>query len=165
MSMKNTTALLLFVFTLLSLGSYGQISDHAIGVRLDGGDGIGPEVSYQRALGGNNRLEFDLGFNDSRVGDAFKLTGLYQWVWNLQGGFNWFAGAGGGVGFFERNDDFFGDDDDRLILSGDGVVGIEYSFIGDGVPLMLALDLNPEINFTGGDGFDMDFGFSVRYQF
>jgi hypothetical protein len=23
---------------------------------------------------------------------------LYQWVWNIDGGFNWYAGVGGGLG-------------------------------------------------------------------
>jgi hypothetical protein len=29
--------------------------------------------------------------------NALKLTALYQWVWNIDGGFNWY-GVGGGVG-------------------------------------------------------------------
>jgi hypothetical protein len=32
--------------------------------------------------------------------NAIKLTGLYQWVWNIDGGFNWYAGVGGGVGSY-----------------------------------------------------------------
>jgi hypothetical protein len=28
---------------------------------------------------------------------------LYQWVWNIDGGFNWYAGVGGGVGNYSHN--------------------------------------------------------------
>ncbi len=34
---------------------------------------------------------------------AFKLTGLYQWVFPLDGDFNWYVGAGGGIGSFSGN--------------------------------------------------------------
>ena len=52
----------------------------------------------KRGIGSNNRLEFDLGWRNSKDVDAFKLVGLYQWVWNIDGGFNWYAGAGAGIG-------------------------------------------------------------------
>lgn len=65
-----------------------NFSDHAIGLRLGGGNGIGTEVSYQRALSVANRLEMDLGIESRYNSSAFKLTGIYQWVWELQGNFN-----------------------------------------------------------------------------
>jgi hypothetical protein len=44
-------------------------------------------------------LEKQSNFNNNAYDDnAIKLTGLYQWVWNIDGGFNWYAGVGGGVG-------------------------------------------------------------------
>ena len=100
--MKN-----LFITTLAILGfatfSYAQnISPNAIGLRLGDSDGFGAEVSYQRALGDNNRLEADLGWRTGNNYDGFKLAGLYQWVWNIDGGFNWYAGVGGGCSPFER---------------------------------------------------------------
>ena len=49
-------------------------------------------------LNGANRLEFDLGFRDNNNYDIWQLTGLYQWVWNVDGGFNWYAGFGAGIG-------------------------------------------------------------------
>lgn len=59
------------------------------------------EVSYQRAVSDNNRLEFDLGWRDSNNVDAFKLVGLYQWVMPIEGLFNWYVGAGAGIGSFD----------------------------------------------------------------
>ncbi|WP_340170505.1 hypothetical protein [Lacinutrix sp.] len=45
-----------------------------------------------------NRLEFDFGFRSNNNVDAIKLTGLYQWVWDIDEDFNWYAGLGGGFG-------------------------------------------------------------------
>ena len=75
-----------------------EISKNAIGIRLSESDGFGPEVNYQRAVGDNNRLELGLAFHSKREWDAAKLTGIYQWVWNIDGGFNWYAGPGAGAG-------------------------------------------------------------------
>ncbi|PQJ69498.1 hypothetical protein [Polaribacter butkevichii] len=144
--------LLVFGFALTaSLSMNAQdISDHAIGVRIGGGNGTGGEISYQKALGQNNRLEVDLGlaneFND------FKATGLYQWIWNLEERLNWYAGAGGGLVSA-----------DGLGIYGAGVVGIEYNFTS---PILISLDYRPELGFTGSlNGLASNIGLSVRYQF
>lgn len=145
-----------------------QISENALGLRLGGGDGFGAEVSYQRALGAqNNRLEVDLGWRNDDDFDAFKLTGLYQWVWNIDGGFNWYAGVGGGVGSVDDKrrfrDDYDYNDGAFLFVAGD--IGIEYNF---DIPLVVSLDLRPEIGFNDYDvidDFSPDFAIGVRYQF
>lgn len=76
--------LLCFVAIGFALNASAQdISPNALGLRLGDSDGFGAEISYQRALGSkNNRLELDLGWRSNNNYDAFKLTGLYQWVWN-----------------------------------------------------------------------------------
>ena len=94
--------IVLSAFMLLGLAFSAQaqdISKNALGLRLGDNDGFGGEISYQRGLGDNNRLELDLGWRNSNDVDAFKLVGLYQWVWNIDGGFNWYAGVGAGLGF------------------------------------------------------------------
>ena len=123
-----------------------DIADNAIGLRLGDSDGFGAEVSYQRALGSNNRLELDLGLRSGSNYDGFKLAGIYQWVWNIDGGFNWYAGPGAGIGSYGykyydgnnrvKNTQTFG------FIAGD--IGIEYIF---DIPLMLSLDFRPEIAF------------------
>jgi hypothetical protein len=82
--------------TVLILGavitSQGQdFSKNSIGLRLGDNDGFGAELSYQRKLSDTNRLEFDLGWRNSDEVDAIKLAGLYQWVWNIDKGLNWYA--------------------------------------------------------------------------
>ena len=94
--MKKIAFTVLTVFGCLLLTNAQSISDNAIGLRLGDSDGLGAEISYQRALGDNNRLELDLGWRTGNNFDGFKLVGLYQWVWHIDGGFNWYAGAGGG---------------------------------------------------------------------
>lgn len=158
----------LIILTLLITGAIFNsnaqiISENAIGLRFGGGNGYGAEVTYQRALDiPNHRLEFDLGWRTEDDFDAFKLTGLYQWVWNIDKGFNWYFGAGGGVGNVD-GDVFEGDDGAFVFIAGN--IGIEYNFE---IPLLISLDFRPEIGFGGfdvRDDFSPDIALSLRYQF
>lgn len=158
--------LILLTICLVGFGISSQaqsIANHALGLRLGDNDGFGTEISYQNALGENNRLELDLGWRDSEHYDGFKLTGLYQWVWNIDGGFNWYVGAGAGIGSrdFDNDHDHHDDGDFFAVIAGD--IGIEYDF---DFPLLLSLDFRPEI---GLDDYNDDLGFDIalgiRYQF
>lgn len=160
--MKKLILTTLALFTGLVFVNAQEIADNAIGLRLGDSDGFGTEISYQRALGGNNRLEADLGWRSGNGYDGFKLTGIYQWVWELDGNFNWYAGAGGGLGSYSvdvpNNRDYT---DTFAFIAGN--VGVEYNF---DIPLLLSLDFRPELGF--GDfrddlGFDIALG--IRYQF
>jgi hypothetical protein len=127
--MKITTLFsVLFLFATVSLSAQ-SISEHALGLRLGDSDGFGAEISYQKSIGQYNRAEFDLGWRDSREFDAFKLTGVYQWVHQLDGNFNWYYGVGGGLGSvdFEPNPNF-DDDNDGLFVFAAGDIGVEYDF-------------------------------------
>lgn len=141
-----------------------DISKNAVGLRLGDNDGFGGEVSYQRGLSGNNRLEFDLGWRNSNDVDAFKLVGLYHWVWNIDGGFNWYAGVGGGLGSWNYNVN--GVKDNGMYFLGAGDIGIEYNF---DVPIQLSLDFRPELYFNSDDFRDDNFGpdiaLGIRYKF
>lgn len=163
----------LFFLTLFIVGSVfttqaQEIADNAIGLRFGGGDGLGAEVSYQRALGAsNNRLELDLGWRNDSNFDAFKLVGLYQWVWNIEAGFNWYAGAGGGIGNVSdnRRAELKGDANEGMFLLLAGDIGIEYNF---DIPLLISLDFRPELGFNDYDvvnRFSPDVALGVRYQF
>jgi hypothetical protein len=163
--------LLLFSVALLGftfLSNAQDISNNALGLRLGDSNGVGAEISYQHALGSNNRLEVDLGWRDGKYYDGFKLAGLYQWVWNIDGGFNWYAGVGGGLGSFGYDDNKGNDYNDTFVFAA-GDIGIEYNF---DIPLLISLDFRPEIGFgddhnndfdNSGLGFDIALG--IRYQF
>jgi hypothetical protein len=141
-----------------------DISKNALGLRLGDNDGFGGEVSYQRGLSDNNRLEFDLGWRNNNDVDAFKLAGLYQWVWNIDGGFNWYAGVGGGVGSWSYDKNGFSDSGTILFAAGD--LGIEYNF---DIPIQLSLDFRPELYFNSDDfredSFGPDIALGIRYRF
>ena len=163
--------LVIFVFFLGSQVS-GQSVYNSLGLRLSGDDdnvgGVGTEVSYQHAIGSNNRIELDLGFRDSPGLDVLKLTAVYHWVWNIEGGFNWYAGPAVGAGIVDYDNDWpphRKHDYTNLLLSAGGDLGLEYVF--GSIPLQLALDLRPQIYLLEDfyDDFDVDIGFAIRYQF
>ncbi|MGB3774587.1 MAG: hypothetical protein WA951_04965 [Leeuwenhoekiella sp.] len=163
--MKNFIYSLLFSCLACSFVNAQEISKNALGLRFGGSNGVGAEISYQRGLTENNRLEFDLGWRNDDDFDAFKFTALYQWVWKLGGGFNWYAGAGGGLGAVDYGNDFDqrNDDDTDFFAYGAGDVGIEFNF---GFPLLIALDFRPELGFNDfSNDLDFDIAFSARYQF
>jgi hypothetical protein len=141
-----------------------EISNNALGLRLGDSNGYGAEISYQHALGDNNRLEFDLGWRNGNDYNGFKLTGLYQWVYTLDGDFNWYVGAGGGLGSFDGKNNLDGINDTFFFAAGD--IGIEYNF---DIPLMLSLDFRPELGFgndnLNNNDLDFDIALGIRYQF
>jgi hypothetical protein len=153
-----------FVIILSAYSVNGQISKHALGLRLGGGDGFGPEISYQHKLSNVNRLEFDLGVYTSNVYSAWGLAGVYQWVWNIDDAFSWYAGAGGRMGSLSwDHNKYVGPEGDGIFLSVAGDVGIEYSFP---VGIQVSLDARPEIGLINhGDAFVNNVAFSVRYRF
>lgn len=149
----------------LSFSAQAQNSSkNALGLRLGDNDGFGGELSYQRKLATNNRLELDLGWRNSNNVDAIKLVGLYQWVWNIDGGFNWYAGIGGGVGSWSYDNNNNNDNGSFALVAGD--LGIEYNF---DVPIQLSLDFRPEIYFNSDDfredNFGPDIALGIRYRF
>lgn len=163
--------LLLSAFMLIGLAVSSQAQDrNALGLRLGDNDGFGGEISYQRTLASSNRLELDLGWRDAKYYDALKLAALYQWVWNIDGGFNWYAGVGGGLGTWEFNNDDLppgidGGDDSGTFLFVAGDIGIEYNF---DIPLQLSLDIRPELYFGDDfreDNFGPDIALGIRFKF
>ena len=149
-------ALVMSIYSTLSAQANGK----AIGVR----GGNGGEISFQTALGGNNRLELDLGLNswddDSDYG-GFGLTGVYQWVWGLDQlapGFKWYVGLGPQIGTW-NNKKYSG-----FALGIVGQIGLEYNFT---IPLQLSLDYRPgwyllPNSYGGAWG---GTAFSIRYCF
>jgi hypothetical protein len=161
--MKRILLVTMIFFGITTITSAQDISDNALGVRLGDSDGFGAEISYQRALGDNNRLELDLGLRSGNNYDGFKLAGIYQWVWQLDGNFNWYAGAGGGIGSysFDNVPNGFDNSETFVFLAGD--IGIEYNF---DIPLQLSIDARPELGFGDyRDDLDFDIALGVRYRF
>jgi len=155
--------LILFACSLLSISTLQaqEIAKNAVGLRLTEADGFWAEVTYQYGLDTDTRLEFDLGFRSVNGFQAIKLTGIYQWVFNIDQGLNWYVGPGigGGIADFDGvdNSDFF------AFVAGD--VGIEYNFE---FPLLISFDFRPEIyldRIRNANTIIFNFGLSARYQF
>ena len=167
--MKKLLLSAVMLFGIAISANAQDISKNALGLRLGDNDGFGGEISYQRGLSGNNRLELDLGFRNSKDVDAFKLAALYQWVWNIEGGFNWYAGVGGGIGSWSYDrrigNDRYKDSGTILFVAGD--LGIEYNF--QEAPIQLSLDIRPELYFNSDnyreDNFGPDIALGIRYRF
>ncbi len=161
--MKKLVVTSILLIGLIFNVSAQEVSPHAIGIRTGDNDGFNTEVSYQRKIKSNNRFEATLGHRNNKNFDAWKLTGIYQWVMNIDGGFNWYAGFGAGLGNWDnkttlnRNDGFF--------VNAAGNIGVEYNFE---IPLLISIDFRPEvgvINDISDNDLDFDIALGVRYQF
>jgi len=162
--MKKILVFIVVVFAFFVEMSAQEISPHTIGIRIGDSDGFNTEITYQRKLGYTNRLEADLGFNSSSYYNAWKLTGLYQWVWNIDKGFNWYLGAGAGIGSWHTKNNYK-TDNNAMFVNATGDIGIEYNFE---IPLLISLDFRPEIglvNNFGNNDLGLDIALGLRYQF
>lgn len=163
--MKRLLLLSLFVLGFTFSSQAQEIARNAIGLRLGDNKGFGTEINYQHGLKENKRLEFGLSWHSGSKTNAYKLTGLHQWVWHLEDRFNWYAGVGGGLGSvqFDKKHDYYhtSKSDTFIFVAGD--IGIEYNF---NIPLLLSLDFRPEIGFGDyRDDLNFDIALGIRYQF
>lgn len=164
--MKN----LKFVVVLCAFGflaSAQDISKHALGIRMGSGNGFGPEISYQGYLKENNRLEIGLRMKDQQEFIAYKIRGLYQWVFPMPGEFQWFSGLGMSTGFVNFNS-VESQRVSKATIGIESVLGLEYSFKKSGMPFQLMLDLNPKfdlINEYSKSKLGIDVSLGFRYLF
>ena len=155
-----TTLLLVSIFN----AQAQDIPEHAIGLRLSESDGFWAEATYQARLSSNTRIELDLGAQGRNRYNAVKITGMYHWVFNIDGGLNWYVGPGIGGGLVDFDDDLNNRDNLESFGFVTGDVGIEYNF---DFPLMVSFDFRPEIYFDNYVDEDIIFnvGLSARYKF
>ena len=172
--MKKVILSLTVVFVVFAAQS--QVNPHAIGLRSGGGGngyGFGNEISYQHGMGDANRLELDLGFrsngnNNSGRSSFISLTGVYHWVMNIEGGFNWFIGPGAQIGSASYRYDYAGTkySDSYVFVGLGGQIGIEYDFNEFDVPILLGFVIRPMLYIAnGGSNFNGDGALSIRYTF
>lgn len=168
---KQLLALIIGLTLSMSVGA--QVNSHALGLRGGygnfGGGGFdgGGELTYQHGFGSLNRLELDLGWRGNNGNNGYHHTALsviYHWIWNLDGGLNWYIGPGGQVGFYnyKYNDKY----DDGITVNLGGQIGLEYDFNELGVPILLSIDSRPMWGFLGGNrGLGFGLAFAARYTF
>ncbi|MBW1296065.1 hypothetical protein [Aquimarina litoralis] len=141
-----------------------DVPEHAIGLRLSESDGFWAEASYQAGLNSDSRIELDLGVQGRNRFNALKLTGMYHWVFNIDGGLNWYVGPGIGGGLVDFDNDLDNRDDLETFGFVTGDVGVEYHF---DFPLLISIDFRPEIYFDDltDDDIIFNLGVSARYKF
>lgn len=148
--MKKLLLLLVAIVATTTMVSAQKSERNAIGVRL----GYGLEVSYQRVLTDEYKIEVDLGF----PGFAFNgvgATGTFLWNWDIAAvdGLGWYVGPGVNLGIWGRS----------FSLGVVGQIGLEYSFRA---PITLTLDYRPGLNVVPGFGFSYtSFALGARYRF
>lgn len=144
-------AVMLLSFAANAQGING--SRNAIGIR----GGWGAELSYQRYIAPENRVEGTLGVN--RYG--FSVEGVYQWMYDIpaeaSGDLKWYLGTGIGLGSWS-NDNFKKGFSAGIL----GQAGIEYAFAG--APILLSLDYRPGLYFAPEFNFDWS-GFALGFRF
>ncbi len=135
-----------------------QTNERAIGIRL----GNGAELSYQHPFSGNTRLEADLGLYGLGERNAFIASGIYQWLWNIDGGLDWYAGLGAQLGTrWYKNEVETWESGFGLAIAGQ--IGLAYNFP---IPLQLSLDYRPALYFLPEVGGSYDYvALGIRYRF
>jgi opacity protein-like surface antigen len=157
------TLLFAFILALASSTAFSQVNPHALGIRFGGGNSFGTEISYQHGLSDINRLEVGLGLKTHSDWSGFNLAGAYQWVWNIEGGFNWYAGPGAQLGSWSYKSGVEGSND-GFYIGILGQIGIEYNF--SEVPIQIGIDTRPVIGLiNSSDDFDIDLSLGIRYVF
>ena len=150
---------LLVLVAVLGFAFAASAQDNAIGVRLGGGQGYNAEISYQKVLGGPNRLEVDLGYYGVEGYGAFGLSAIYRFHQEIAAvpNFGWFVGAGG-----KMNAAFYSGM--HISLGVVGQAGVDYHF--DAIPLQLSLDIRPCFYLYPATAFMWgDIALGIRYMF
>ena len=150
--MKQLSLLTAFMMIAFLAGAQNKTANSlqyktAIGVKLWNGGG----VTLKTFVKDNQALEL-IGFLNSA---GTRITGLYEFHGDLntEGNLKWYLGFGAHAGLYKLNNTLFG---------GDGVVGMDYKF--KDMPLNLALDWQPTVEFKKNYGFTGNWGgLAIRY--
>ena len=151
---------LLILVAVLGMAFAANAQENAIGVRVGGGQGYGAEISYQRGLGGFNRLEIDAGWRGYQGVGWVSLTALYQahFAINPVPNLGWYVGVG------PRGDFYFGRENSAASLGICAQAGMDYHF--GVIPLQLSLDFRPCFAIIPSTAFLWgDFALGIRYMF
>jgi len=154
------------LFLLLFLGGMMLVSaknanaqyKNALGGRFGTANGI----TFKTFVSGENALDFILNFQSKRDYSYFRFTGLYEIHNSINNapGLKWYYGPGATIG----SRTYKPTDDGELLLSVDGVLGLDYKF--DGAPINVALDWKPSIEVVPNTHFNAEgIGLSLRFTF
>jgi hypothetical protein len=98
--------------------------------------------------------------------DGFMITGLYEFAGRAfnEPNLGWYLGGGAHVGYWDRRPNRWDRGYARSVFGVDFILGLEYTFVD--IPLNLAVDWKPMVNFVGYNSFWGDeFALSIRFAF
>lgn len=163
--------ILVFIASLSLMSANSQTVKKAIGARIGEGTASSIEFTYQHPLSSHTRLELDASTGFSSNSFSIGATGLHQWVFDIENGFQWFLGAGASIGntiydSYDNNGNPEKDSYFTLALNPNG--GVEYWF--KNIPLQLSVDARPYWHVLDHDANDFDafqfsLGVAARYTF
>ncbi len=126
----------------------------ALGLKIWDGGG----VTIKHFLASNRAVE-GIGYF---YGRGIRITGLYEIHYDIAGapGLKWYVGPGAHLGFY--NDKY--DNDNKVVIGIDGVLGLDYKF--NTAPINISLDWQPSLEFADDFGFNSGWGgLGIRYTF
>lgn len=135
-----------------------QTYKNAIGVRLGSWTG----VNFKTFVAADRALDLNLSFRDRSTVKEIRFTGLYEVHDEIEnaGGLHWYYGAGASIGSWELKPT----GDDKIFLSADGVLGLDFKF--PQAPINLALDWRPRLIFVPDTDVNAgDVGLAIRFTF
>ena len=153
-----------FIFILgLNLTVTGQVNPNAIGIRGSAiGLGFGAELSYQRKVSKNSRVEIDFGVINGQNYSHIAMTGIYHWIKGITRRFSWYIGPGVQFISFSYSDGF-GTDETGFLVGIGGQLGLEYDF--KVIPLLMSMDIRPMFSFRDEIGINPGGNLALRYTF
>ena len=149
--------LIVVSFTQLQAQSVGSDYRTALGVKIYPG-----AISIKHFTKEHTALEGLASF--WRYG--FRFTGLYEYHDDINGapGLKWYVGPGAHLGFYnDRWSRAYFNDENRLDLGVDGVLGLDYKI--KGAPLNISLDWQPSFTILSDPEFRSWGGLGVRFTF
>ena len=154
------------MIVMLAVASVAFAQPRAIGGRV----GYNVEFSYQHSLGDRMMMELTAGAtNVWNPWGHLDVNAMFDWVFNINGGWNWYVGPGAGIGFaygrYWRDNGYI-----PFRVNVGAQIGVEYQF---DIPLNLSLDWRPMVNvlsFVQGNTYPLYYNFAgvalgVRYRF
>ena len=151
------------MFTFAINSNAQEISDNTIGLRAGNYYGL----SYQKKLSTDTRAEIGLTYWSYSTYSDTKVDAYYHKVFPMKSAenMNWYAGAGGGAGIWKYDSRYYDSSydysDSGTYFFVGGTVGLEYKF---DFPLLLSLDLRPELTFGNFyNGLHFNGGLGIRY--
>lgn len=151
--------LLLLFLCLLGTGAFGQQYKTAVGIKGDWStlNVDMAQFSVKHFFNAPNAFEINFG-----AGTRFVwLEGLYLYNQPLRGGFDWYAGGGIDLGYWNPHSE--NRQVDGFLGGTTGVFGTEYTF--DFIPINVALDAGPTFRIIPDLQVGLKIGFAVRYAF